>query len=144
MSIASLARTYSGTNVTIDQAGVGMHLTDSFVTMAYAMLVGIGLVYLLMLMVPMQDVVNEAAIERAIDAMNPVDPHDRQRHGGGRPGLPRGWHGCLYPQADHPPAPRCGAGAVAEGCHTRGVGRRPSGCVRASRGVITCYKGAAR
>jgi HAE1 family hydrophobic/amphiphilic exporter-1 len=34
--------------VTIGQAGVGKQLTDSFVNMAYAMLVAIGLVYLIM------------------------------------------------------------------------------------------------
>jgi hydrophobic/amphiphilic exporter-1 (mainly G- bacteria), HAE1 family len=34
--------------VTIGQTGVGMQLTTSFVTMAYAMLVGIGLVYMIM------------------------------------------------------------------------------------------------
>ena len=32
------------------QSGVGMHVTDGFVTMAYAMLVGIGLVYLLLML----------------------------------------------------------------------------------------------
>jgi hydrophobic/amphiphilic exporter-1 (mainly G- bacteria), HAE1 family len=47
-AIASLSKTWSGKNVTIGQAGVGKQLTDSFVNMAYAMLVAIGLVYLIM------------------------------------------------------------------------------------------------
>ena len=37
--------------MTIVQADVGTQVTNSFVNMAYAMLVAIGLVYLLMLMV---------------------------------------------------------------------------------------------
>ena|SRR5437763_3970324 len=45
MSIASLARSSSGQNVKIGQAGVGTQVTDGFVTMDDAMLVGIGLVY---------------------------------------------------------------------------------------------------
>jgi HAE1 family hydrophobic/amphiphilic exporter-1 len=47
-AIASLSKTWSGKNVTIGQAGVGKQLTDSFVNMMYAMLVAIGLVYLIM------------------------------------------------------------------------------------------------
>jgi HAE1 family hydrophobic/amphiphilic exporter-1 len=47
-AIASLGKTWSGKNVTIGQAGVGKQLIDSFVNMAYAMLVAIGLVYLIM------------------------------------------------------------------------------------------------
>jgi hypothetical protein len=34
MPIASLARTWSGTKVTIGQAGVGKQLIDSFISMA--------------------------------------------------------------------------------------------------------------
>jgi Na+/H+-translocating membrane pyrophosphatase len=47
MSIASLAKSWSGQNVTIGQSGVGTQLIDGFINIAYAMLVAIGLVYLL-------------------------------------------------------------------------------------------------
>jgi hypothetical protein len=49
-AIASLAKAWSGKNVTIGQAGIGKQLTDCFVTMADAMLLGIGLVYLVVVM----------------------------------------------------------------------------------------------
>jgi Na+/H+-translocating membrane pyrophosphatase len=42
--IGLLGKAWSGKNVTISQAGVGKLLTDSFVTMVSAMLVGIGVI----------------------------------------------------------------------------------------------------
>ncbi|HZS92342.1 MAG TPA: efflux RND transporter permease subunit [Chloroflexota bacterium] len=47
-AINALSKTWSARNVTIQQAGVGKQLTDSFINMAFAMLVAIGLVYLIM------------------------------------------------------------------------------------------------
>jgi multidrug efflux pump subunit AcrB len=50
-AIASRGKVWSGKNVTRGQTGAGTQLTDSFVTMAHAMLVGIGPDY--MLLVPL-------------------------------------------------------------------------------------------
>jgi AcrB/AcrD/AcrF family len=46
--IRGVSMAWSGKNVTIGQAGVGAQVTDSFATMASAMLVTIGLVYLIL------------------------------------------------------------------------------------------------
>jgi HAE1 family hydrophobic/amphiphilic exporter-1 len=47
-AIAPLTTSWARKNVTVGQAGVGKQLTDSFANMALAMLVAIGLVYLIM------------------------------------------------------------------------------------------------
>src|SRR5205823_5704894 len=44
-AIASLGKSCSAKNVTIGQAGVGTQVTDSFVNMAYAMLVPVVIVF---------------------------------------------------------------------------------------------------
>jgi HAE1 family hydrophobic/amphiphilic exporter-1 len=47
-AINALSKAWSARNVTVAQAGVGKQLTDSLINMAYAMLVAIGLVYVVM------------------------------------------------------------------------------------------------